>query len=115
MLTISELYINKTKIDYDVRIAYVSYLEDSKKVAYYTDWSTEKQYGTLKTATLKGKTTKVADDVHSYRITPDEQILYIYDFSLTSYKGELYLFKGKKAEKIDDDVVAILPIIQMDN
>ncbi len=110
-----ELYINKTKIDYDVRIAYVSYLEDSKKVAYYTDWSTEKQYGTLKTATLKGKTTKVADDVHSYRITPDEQILYIYDFSLTSYKGELYLFKGKKAEKIDDDVVAILPIIQMDN
>ena len=49
----------------------------------------------------------MADDVHDFSITADGRILYLYDYSTNSYRGELYLF-DKEGEKIDDDVVAIL-------
>jgi len=101
-----ELYVDKNKIDDDVKIGSVIYLEDSKKVAYFSDWNDEKAYGTLEIATLKGKTTKVADDVANMVITPAEDVLYIKEYK--NNKGELYRFSGNKSTKIDEDVVAIL-------
>lgn len=101
-----ELYINKTKIDDDVKLGSVTYLEDSKKVAYYSDWNDEKAYGTLEIATLKGKTTKISDDVVNMVITPAEDVLYIKEYK--NNKGELYRFSGNKSKKIDEDVVAII-------
>ncbi len=101
-----ELFIDKTKIDDDVRVGSVRYMKDSKKVAYYTDWDSEKSKGTVEISTLKGKTTKVGDNAFSFVITPDEDILYLTEYK--NNKGELYLFTGNKAKKIDDDVVGIL-------
>ena len=104
-----ELYINKTKIDYDVRLYTVSYIEETKTVVYFTDWNDEKDYGTLK-AYVKDKSTKISDDVHSYELSSNGDILYLYDYSTTYYKGDLYVYKKGKTNKIDTDVVAILPV-----
>ena len=101
-----ELYVDKTKIDDDVKIGSVNYLKDSKKVVYYSDWNEEKAYGTLEIATLKGKTTKIADDVTSITITPTEDVLYIKEYK--NNKGELYRFSGNKSTKLDEDVVAVI-------
>lgn len=103
------LYINKKKIDDDVRIYNVAYLYDAKKVVYFVDWNREKAYGTLMSSNLSGKSTKHADDVYDFTITPDEDILYLADYSLTNYKGDLYIANGKKGKKLDTDVVSVLP------
>ncbi len=101
-----ELFIDAKKIDDDVKLNSVTYMKDSKKVVYYSDWDSEKSRGTAEIATLKGKTTKIGDDISNMVITPDDEVLF-----LTEYKnnqGELYRFSGSKAKKLDDDVVGIL-------
>ena len=103
-----ELYIDKTKIDDEVKVDSVQYLKDAKKVVYYSDYNSEKGHGTLEIATLKGKTTKIADDVKTFVVNPKEDILYINDYSATTYKGTLYRFSGNKSKKVDEDVVAIV-------
>lgn len=106
-----EMYINKERIDYDVNLSYSRYsnymptMDDSGRIYYFVDWNDEKEYGTLKMYE-KGKSTKIADDVHSFTVVNDE-LLYTYDYSLTSYKGDLYKYKKGKPEKVDIDVVGI--------
>ena len=105
-----ELFINQTSIDYDVYPYDVYAGEELDGVAYFMDWNDEKDYGTLKL--YKGKeSVKIADDVHDFYVAPDGRILYLYDYSLNHYKGELYQWQGKEPEKIDDDVVCIIPIL----
>ena len=101
-----ELFLDKTSIDYDVQLYSVSYDEDSEQLLYFVDWSDDRSCGTLKRWTGK-EAEKIADDVHDFSVTADGKILYLYDYSTNSYRGELYLF-DKEGEKIDDDVVAIL-------
>ncbi len=103
-----ELYVNKVKADYDVRVYSVIYDKDSKKIFYYTDWNSEKSCGTLKYFKSK-KSVKLSDDVHDFTVLPGGNVLYLRDFSMNNYKGDLYLCKGKKSKKIDIDVVGILP------
>lgn len=102
-----DLYIAGEEIDYDVYSRYITDLDGS--VLYYTDWNSEKSYGTLKLC-RNGKKTKVADDVHDFEITNDDEILYLYDYSTNYYTGTLYLYKNGKAQKIDDDVIALIPV-----
>lgn len=104
-----ELYINQEKIDYDVSTYNINYDEDHKTVTYFTDWNIDKGYGTLKSYT-KNESEKIADDVHSYFVLPSGNVLYLYDYSQKYYHGDLYLWSGKDAEKIDDGVVCILPV-----
>lgn len=106
-----ELYINKEKIDYDVRAYSVDVYTDLNKIVYFTDWNSEKEYGTLKVY-QDGKSVKIADDVHNYSVTPDGRVLYLYDYSLNYYKGELHEWDNGETRKIDDDVVAVLPIFE---
>ena len=105
-----ELYINKNKIDYDVEIYNVEVHSDLGKVFYFTDWNDEKDYGTLKVYDGK-ESVKIADDVHSFSVTPDGRVLYLYDYSLNYYKGELHEWSNGETRKIDDDVVCVLPIL----
>ena len=105
-----ELYINKNKIDYDVDIYNVEVHSDLGKVFYFTDWNDEKDYGTLKVYDGK-ESVKIADDVHSFSVTPDGRVLYLYDYSLNYYKGELHEWSNGETRKIDDDVVCVLPIL----
>ena len=104
-----ELYINKEKIDYDVAVYSVDAQTDLDMVFYFTDWNDEKNYGTLKVYQNK-KATKIADDVYDYSVTPDGRVLYLDDYSMTYFKGELNEWNNGKTRKIDDDVIAILPI-----
>lgn len=105
-----ELYINKARIDYDVRIYSVNVYTDLNKILYFTDWNDEKEYGTLNV--YQGEeAVKIADDVHSYSVTPDGRVLYLYDYSLKYYKGELHEWSNGEARKIDDDVISVLPIL----
>lgn len=107
-----ELYMNKEKIDYDVRAGYVDYIEDTEEFVYFTDWSIEKSYGTLKV--YDGEATKIMDDVHAFEISYDDEILFIADYSSKYFKGDLYRFTGKKSEKIDMDVKSIISIHKAD-
>lgn len=114
-----DMYVNKVKIDYDVRIyssvfdvrIYSSVFSDSDKVIYFTDWDDDKEYGTLKVYDGK-ESVKIADDVHQFFITPDGRVLYLYDYSLYYYKGELHVWENGETRKIDDDVVCIIPVYE---
>ena len=102
-----DLYINGEEIDYDVYLWNVSHQDDV--VLYYTDWNSEKNFGTLKMYE-NGTKTKIADDVHDFESTGDGDILYLYDYSVNYYTGTLYLYNNGKPKKIDDDVVALIPV-----
>lgn len=102
-----DLYVDAKEVDYDVRTGWITNVDGT--LYYYTDWSSERQYGTLKSYAGK-EPQKVADDVHSFIVTPANDILYLYDYSSNYYTGTLYLYKGGKAEKLDDDVMALIPV-----
>lgn len=105
-----EVYIDKNRIDYDVLLYSISYDKDSKKLVYFTDWNGEKSHGTLKVSSGK-KAKKIADDVYSFTVLPGGNVLYLADYSMNNYKGDLYLYKGGKPKKIDIDVIGIIPIM----
>ena len=102
-----DFYIDKEQIDYDVRLAAATYLKDA--VLYYTDWDSDRGYGTLKMYN-NGEKTKIADDVHSFIITNGDNILYLNDYSSNSCKGTLYSYNKGKPEKLDDDVMALISV-----
>lgn len=106
-----DLYIDAQEIDYDVYCSRLTNVDGT--VYYYTDWSSDRQYGTLKSFAGK-EATKVADDVNSFVVTPENDILYLYDYSTNYYTGTLYLYKGGKAEKLADDVEALIPVRNTD-
>lgn len=105
-----DMYINRKKIDYDIAIYDIEIQSDLGKILYFTDWDDDKGCGTLKIYNGK-KTVKISNDVYSYVITPSSRVLYLYDYSLNYYKGELHEWYNGKTKKIDDDVVCVLPII----
>ena len=112
-----ELYIDKVKIDYDVYANSINYYSDLDKVFYFTDRYDENDNGTLdenNNGTLKvyenGESVKIADDVHDYSVMADGRVLYLNDYSLNYYKGELHEWHNGKTKKIDDDVVYIIHI-----
>jgi len=104
-----ELFVDGESIDYDV-YGYADYDADSGKLIYFTDYSYEKEYGTLKISDLK-ESVKIEDDVHAYEVLPNGDIIYLYDYSIDYEHGELYLYDGgKEPTKLDEDVTGIIPI-----
>ena len=103
------LYLTDKKLSDDVYTNYIRYTNDGKFVCFMTDWDVEDREGTLNVS-KNGKTKVVSDDVHSFVLTPDNQVLYLYDYNTDKYRGELYLYKGSKAKKVEDDVIAIVPV-----
>ena len=75
------------------------------------DWEDKEQYGTLKEYNGK-KIVKVSDEVYAYEVLQTGEVLYLYDYSIENYEGELHLYKKNKARKVDDNVVAIIPITE---
>lgn len=105
-----ELYINKNRIDFDVKAGSVKFYAKLSKVVYFIDWNSEKEYGTLKVYDGK-ESVKIADDVHNCSATLDGRILYLCDYSLNYYKGDLYEWAKGETRKLDDDVACVLPIL----
>lgn len=102
-----ELYLDGTKIDDDVYVYSVKYNTETDNVYYIVDWDSDDEMGTLKYFTGK-KATTVKDDVHIFYFTPEGEALFLYDYS--NYNGELWIQNGKKVTKLDDDVLAIVPL-----
>ena len=72
-----------------------------------TDWNEDKEYGTLKVYDGKDPE-EIAEEVHELDAVSGDRIVYIYDYSLKSYKGELYEWSDGKNKKIDEDVAGII-------
>lgn len=104
-----DLYIDGKKLESDVRLNTVKFDKNTENLCYMVDWEDKDQYGTLKKYD-GDKIVKVSDEVYSYEILPTGEILYLYDYSIDSYEGELYIYKKSKSRKVDDDVVAIIPV-----
>lgn len=106
-----ELYINKNKIGSDVFIENVINDSDSDRVFYFTDWNDERQCGAL-TVYQNAELVTIADEVHDCSINPGGQVLYLCDYSLNSYRGELHQWNSGKEKKIDDDVTCIISVAE---
>jgi len=48
--------------------------------------------------------------VHKFNILPDNSLLYLYDYSNTSKNGTLMHYENNKSEKIEDEVMDIIPL-----
>ena len=103
-----ELYVDKTRVDYDVKVTWIDNYEEFDMLVYYTDWNEGKSYGTLKIY-QDGEAVKVADDVYENGVTSDGRILYLNDYSLNYYKGALYEWDDGDSRKIEDDVSCFFP------
>lgn len=101
---IGELFVDKTRVDYDVYTGNVTSTEDG---TYYFMTEYKDNSGTLKIYNGK-KAVKVAEEVYNYDVLADGTLLYLNDYSTEKYYGTLYTYTGKKSVKIADDVVAIL-------
>ena len=102
-----ELYINKVKVDDDVYTDDFRYYKKNDTLVYFADYNTDKGYGTVKMY-KGGKTIKVVDDAHAFVFSPKGDVLYLTDYT-SSNKGTLFRFDGKKPQKIDEDVMALIP------
>lgn len=106
-----DYYVNDTKIDYDVlgESVYYLYLGDKDHVYYLTDYNEKSE-----TATVLmwdgSKSVTVADDVKYAGSKCGNGVTYLQDFSDKSGEGDLYWYHDGKAELIDDEVQAILPV-----
>ena len=105
-----DLYYNKKKIDSDVYVYGVDYCKETKQIFYMADYNSDKETGTLKVSKNGGKAKKVADDVYNPVILPNGYVLYLYDYSDKYSKGDLYLYKGGKPVKLDEEVTVILSV-----
>jgi len=103
-----DLYVDGKEVDFDVYMNSVD-ADDKKVIRYRTDYNAEKKTGTLKQY-KDGKAVKIADDVFSYVVQPNGDLLYLNDWSNTRYKGTLNRYTGGKSTKLDEDVSSIIPI-----
>lgn len=100
------LYIDEDKVADDVAVGIIEFNKNSKMYAFYTDYDGDSE-GTLNVY-KNGKTIKVSDKVHRHSFTPAGDIMYLKEYSMDSYVGDLYYFNGKKSKKMDIGVTAIV-------
>ena len=103
-----DLYVNKKKADENVKLgSAVCYSEvDDKTVYFITDWKYQESMGALKK--VKGsKVTEIRKAAHAFYSMKKGEVLFIGDYDVETYAGNLYRYNGK-AHKIDKDVIAIM-------
>lgn len=103
-----DLYVGEKLVDSDVYRYGMYYDEESGKIYYMTDFSSEDGEGILKEY-KNGKAEEIADDVADY-VVVDGNVYYLTDYSQKSHTGELYQYGGKE-KQIDDDVVIIFDAV----
>ena len=106
-----DMYIDGKKVESDVRLNMIKFDQNTGNLWYMVDWEDKEQYGTLKKYDGK-KIVRVSDEVYTYELLQTGEVLYLYDYSIEKYEGELHLYKKNKAQKVDDNVVAIIPITE---
>lgn len=100
-----DLYWDGKKIDSDVYRH--GYYEARGGFVYRTDYK-DGEF-TLKTSNGK-KAVKVADDVYTYTVLPNGNVTYLQDYNTGKSEGDLYLLKGSKSVKVDEDVSTLISV-----
>lgn len=96
-----ELYCDGLLLDKDVNSRTAD--DTHGKLAYFADWNTNRDEGTLKLTDGK-KSVMVSEDVSSFIITPNGGLAYLTDYSRSREEGTLYFYNGKKSVLLDSDV-----------
>ncbi|MBQ2780921.1 MAG: hypothetical protein IJF42_05110, partial [Clostridia bacterium] len=104
--SIADLYVNGTLVAEDV---YRSLTILDGKFYFFTDWNKDRQEGTL-TCFDGEKITALAEDVHAFEVTDEDELLVIVDYSTARASGTLYLLQDGEATYIDDEVSAIVTV-----
>lgn len=100
-----DLYIDQELVEYDVK-NYTYYYKD-KTIVYTTDYDAKDGKSTLN-IWVKGKATKVAEEVDDYEYCNNGKLVYLADCN-DKGKGDLYEYRKGNSEKIDEDVTCIVP------
>lgn len=95
------LYLNKQKIDNVDN-------DDAFILAYYDDKVFYENSDGVTKMIEDGKSVKITDDGTYATVTPGGDVLYLYDYSDKYKKGDLYIYKNGKSEKLDFDVEYIV-------
>ena len=104
-----ELYVNKKSVDEGVKLgSAICYSDvDDKTVYFLTDWRYQESMGTLKK--VKGnKVVELRKSAHSFYSMEKGEVLFIADYDVEKFAGTLYRHTGRKAKKIDKNVIAIM-------
>ena len=81
--------------------------KNTKEIYYYKDYDTYKEKGSL--MFYNGNKSKfIADDVHDFKMRYDGSILYLCDYSLNNFEGDLRLYRKGKDKLMDEEVTAII-------
>ncbi len=104
------LYMDGNKIDDDV-CTITGYDEENDILYYMVDLDYDAYTGALKCKNGK-KTTKIMDDAYAGNtgFTSNGEMLFLYDYDQKNEEGELWIWNGSKATRLDEDVAYILPI-----
>ncbi len=101
------LFIDGTEVG-EVMLYTSEYHEETGKMLFFSDWDEEDACGTLMMY-KDGKVTEIKDEVHEAIFTANGDILYLYDYSTSREKGDLYKYTGKdEDQKLDEDVQALI-------
>lgn len=104
-----DLYFNGELIDTDVRGMLFGAIEGTDTIYYGTDVSSDDTRFTLRLYGGSGSPVTVADDVSQAVVLDKDKIVLLQDYSLSSGKGDLKLYKGKNELKtLDEEVSCIL-------
>ncbi len=103
-----DLYVGDKMLDSNVLLSNISSTCSEDTIAYFVDWRSGKDLGTLK-CYANNKVTEIAQDTHSVDFTSAGEMLYITDYSYNHGSGTLYAYNNGRPQKIDEDVEAIIP------
>ena len=100
--------MNKKKIDTDVYVHNISpRREHSEEVYYYKDYNLDKEEGSLMFYN-QNSPQLIADKVHDFKICYDGSVLYLCNYGLGSFKGDLKLYRQGNSSLINKDVMMII-------
>lgn len=97
-----DLYIDQELVEYDVKD--YDYYVDDETIVYETDY---KDGACTLNIWVKGKKSKVAEEVDDYQYCNNGKLIYLADCN-DNGKGDLYEYRKGNSEKIDEDVTAIV-------
>lgn len=101
----ADIFVNGEEIDYDAYVDKLYLDENTGYIYYFTDW--DGVVGTLKRY-KNGKNEKISDDVHTYHITNEGTLIYLYDYDSYDQVGDMYLYNNGKPKMIAEDVNGII-------
>jgi len=104
-----ELYVNKKKVDNNVDLYNMIYIEATQDFVYMTGWNDDKDFGLLKLYN-GNKSVEIAKKVYDYNLLPGGEVVLLSEYDEGECKGILSVYRKGKTKKVDEGVAAIIPV-----